>query len=67
MSRYSTNLTDKRWQVTEKILDPNHCKRKYPLRETMNAIMYMVKIGCQWRWLNLLSADSCITKFTIEI
>ena len=43
MSQYSTNLTDKQWQVTEKILDPNHRKRKYPLRETMNAIMYIVK------------------------
>ena len=51
MSQYSTNLTDKQWQVTEKILDPHHRKRKYPLRETMNAIMYLVKTGCQWRML----------------
>ena len=47
MSHYSTNLTDKQWQVTEKILDPHHRKRKYPLRETMNAIMYIVETGCQ--------------------
>ena len=51
MSQYSTNLTDKQWQVTEIILDPQHRKRKYPLREIMNAIMYMVKTGCQWRML----------------
>ena len=51
MSQYSTNLTDKQWQVTEKILNPHHRKRKYPLRETMNAIMYIVKTGCQWRML----------------
>ena len=29
MSQYSTNLTDKQWQVTEKIFDPHHRKRKY--------------------------------------
>jgi hypothetical protein len=45
------NLTDKQWQVTEIILDPQQRKRKYPLREIMNAIMYMVKTGCQWRML----------------
>ena len=39
MSQYSTNLTDRQWQVTEIILDPQHRKRKYPLREIMNAIM----------------------------
>ena len=51
MSSYSTNLTDKRWQVTENILDPQHRKRKYSLREIMNAILYLVKTGCQWRML----------------
>lgn len=51
MRQYPTNLTDKQWQVTEKILDPKHRKRKYPLMEIMNAIMYMVKTGCQWRML----------------
>lgn len=51
MSSYSTNLTDKQWQVTENILDPQHRKRKYPLREIMNAILYLVKTGCQWRML----------------
>lgn len=51
MQSYSTNLTDKQWQVTEKILDPQHRKRKYPLREIMDAIMYLLKTGCQWRML----------------
>lgn len=51
MSSYSTNLTDKQWQVTENILDPQHRKRKYSLREIMNAILYLVKTGCQWRML----------------
>ena len=51
MSQYPTNFTDKQWQVTEIILDPQHRKRKYSLRDIMNAIMYIVKTGCQWRML----------------
>ena len=51
MSQYPTNLTDKQWQVTEIILDPQHRKRKYSLRDIMDAIMYIVKTGCQWRML----------------
>ena len=42
MSQYPTNLTDKQWQVTEIILDPQHRKRKYSLRDIMDAIMYIV-------------------------
>ena len=49
MDRYPTNLTDKQWQVTENILDTQHRKRKHPLRDIMNAIMYILKAGCQWR------------------
>ena len=33
MSQYPTNLTDKQWQVIEIILDPQHRKRKYSLRD----------------------------------
>ena len=51
MSRYPTNLTDEQWQVTENILDPQHRKRKYPLRDIMNAIMYILKTSCLWRML----------------
>ena len=51
MNQYPTNLTDEQWQVTENILDPQHRKRKYPLRDIMNAIMYILKTGCQWRML----------------
>lgn len=35
MNQYPTDLTDKQWQVTENILDPQHRKRKYPLRDIM--------------------------------
>ena len=30
------------WQVIEIILDPQHRKRKYSLRDIMDAIMYIV-------------------------
>ena len=39
MSQYPNNLTDKQWLVTENILDSQHRKRKYPLRDIMNANM----------------------------
>ena len=51
MSQYPTNLTDKQCKVTEIILDPQHRKRKYSLSDIMDAIMYIVKTGCQWRML----------------
>ena len=51
MSQYPTNLTDKQWQITEIILDSQHPKRKYSLRDIMDAIMYIVKTGGQWRML----------------
>lgn len=49
MERYSTNLTDKQWQVIEKIVTPQERKRKHSLRNIMNAILYLLKAGCQWR------------------
>ena len=51
MEQYSTNLTDKQWQVIEKIINPQERKRKYSLRNIMNAILYLLKTGCQWRMI----------------
>ena len=51
MERYSTNLTDKQWQVIEKIVNPQEKKRKHSLRNIMNAILYLLKTGCQWRMI----------------
>ena len=50
MSNYSTNLSDSRWQVIKDYLD-NGRRLKYDLREMLNAILYVVKTGCQWRML----------------
>lgn len=51
MDQYSTNLTDKQWQVIEKIINPQVRHRRHSLRDIMNAIFYINKTGCQWRML----------------
>lgn len=51
MKEYPTNITDNQWQFIKKTLNFNERKRKYDLRIIWNAIMYLVKTGCQWRML----------------
>jgi putative transposase len=51
MKIYPTDLTESQWQVIEKIVDTNQRKRKYHLHEIMNAMLYIVKSGIQWRML----------------
>ena len=49
---YPTNLTDCQWQMLRKIIEPTMVrKRKYPLRNIVNGILYIIKSGCQWRML----------------
>src|SRR5688572_3354080 len=47
---YSTSLTDSQWEVI-KVYLPLQRKRKYELRDIVNAICYLLKTGCQWRLL----------------
>ncbi len=51
MEQYSTNLTDKQWQVIEKIINPQERKRTHSLRNIMNAILCLLKTGCQRRMI----------------
>lgn len=51
MEQYLTNLTDKQWQVIEKIINPQERKRKHSLRNIMNAILYLLKTVCQQRMI----------------
>jgi putative transposase len=55
---YETDLTDDEWAILESILkralygDKTETRghpRHYPPRETTNAILYVLKTGCQWR------------------
>lgn len=48
---YSTDLSDAQWQFIKKALNYNHRKRKHCLRTIWNAILYLMKTGCQWRML----------------
>ena len=53
--RYDTDLTDAQWQLIEPIFIAsagNYGNRaKWTKRELMNAVLYLVKTGCQWRML----------------
>ncbi len=51
MSNYPTNLTEKQWQVTKNIVEPQERNRKSSVREILNGIFYVNKSGCQWRML----------------
>lgn len=50
MTNYPSNLSDSQWQVMSKYFDSQR-SRRYELREIVNAILYLVKTGCQWRML----------------
>lgn len=54
--RYPSDLTDEEWKIIEpllKRLDPYKTGRpmKHDLREILNAIFYLNKTGCPWRYL----------------
>lgn len=51
MKTYPSDLTESQWQVIKNIIDGNQRKRKYSLREIMNALLYITKSGIQWRML----------------
>jgi transposase len=51
---YSTDLTDDQWQSLQKCLPQARNgrtgrRRKYPLREVVNALFYQLRTGCPWR------------------
>ena len=50
MTSYPTNLCNSQWQIISKFLDVQR-NRRYSLREIVNAIIYVIKTGCQWRML----------------
>jgi transposase len=51
---YPSDLTDAQWALIEALLpEPNTDGRreKHPRREIVNAILYVVRAGCPWRYL----------------
>lgn len=50
---YSTDLTERQWEMIEPFFASNKGQHlsKYSKRELVNAVLYLVKTGCQWRLL----------------
>jgi putative transposase len=51
---YPTDLTDEQWKLVEPFLadaKPGGRPRKTDLREVVNALLYLVRSGCQWRMI----------------
>jgi putative transposase len=49
---YTTDLTDEEWQILAPLLPAEKSggrPRKYPLREVINGIQYILRGGCAWR------------------
>lgn len=54
MSRYPSDLSDKEWAFIADLVKPDPSggrPPKYSRREILNAIFYVAKTGCQWRYL----------------
>ena len=51
--KYSTDLSDQQWELIEPIFRSKYGKNfvKHSKRELVNAVLYLVKTGCQWRLL----------------
>ena len=65
MRNYPSDLTDGQWQFIGKILkDKRKRQRQHDLRKTWDAILYLVKTGCQWRVLpkDFAHGQLCILK-----
>ena len=51
---YPTDLSDEQWNLLEPMLPPPFLrgrKRTVDLREIVNAILYLLRTGCAWRYL----------------
>lgn|SRR5690554_5744082 len=70
--RYPSDLSDEQWQAVESLLTktmgrPPTADR----REVVNAILYLVRTGCQWRYLpdsfpNWATVHSCYRRWRLD-
>jgi len=52
--RYPSNLTDTEWALLEPLIPPAKLggrPRQTNMREAINAILYLLRTGCPWRYL----------------
>jgi transposase len=55
---YLTDLSNTEWQILEPLLPaekPGGRHRKYPIREIINAIQYILRGGYAWRLMEIVS------------
>lgn len=54
-NQYPSDLTDKEWFLIERSFAASYVKGgrtvKHSKREIVNAIFYILRTGCQWRYL----------------
>lgn len=53
-SRYPSDLTDEEWAIVAPLMPPPRKARRHRVpatREVLNAILYVLTTGCQWRQL----------------
>jgi putative transposase len=52
-TQYSSDLTDRQWQLIRQLLPARSDRGRKPIdrRWVINAILYVVRTGCQWRML----------------
>lgn len=51
---YPTDLTDEQWEIIDNVIpypSPRGRPYKWPIREVLNAILYILRAGCAWRML----------------
>jgi putative transposase len=51
---YPSDLTDDQWRVLEPLIPPpkpGGRPRRLEMRRVMNAVLYIDRTGCQWRYL----------------
>lgn len=54
MMQYPSDVSDKGWMAIKDFFrrpDARGKRAKYPLRQMVNAIPYVARTGCQWRYL----------------
>src|SRR5215831_7034353 len=51
--KYPSDLTDEQWALVKELIPvcPGGRPRKTSMRDVLDAIFYLVRTGCQWRYL----------------